>query len=183
VCDESLRIVDDSGCVAEEAVLMDGFLAFVAIRTEQHRGTPMAREYPEHPIVGVAAVVLRDGHVLLVQRGREPARGLWGLPGGMLELGETLAEGVRREVWEECGVEIEVGAVVGVFEPMQRDTEGRLRYHYVVLDYLARYVGGELQAADDADDARWIRLEELERLPMLAATREMIRTAAAKPVA
>lgn len=135
----------------------------------------MSREYPEHPIVGVAAVVLWDGQVLLVQRGREPAKGLWGLPGGMLELGETVAEGVRREVWEECGVEIEVGPLVGVFEPMQRDDAGRLRYHYVVLDYLARYVGGELQAADDADDARWVSPAELERLPMLVETREMIK--------
>lgn len=135
----------------------------------------MSREYPEHPIVGVAAVVLRAGQVLLVQRGREPAKGLWGLPGGMLELGETVAEGVRREVWEECGVEIEVGPLVGVFEPMQRDDAGRLRYHYVVLDYLARYVGGELQAADDADDARWVSPAELEGLPMLVETREMIK--------
>lgn len=137
----------------------------------------MSREYPEHPIVGVAAVVLWDGQVLLVQRGREPAKGLWGLPGGMLELGETVTEGVRREVWEECGVEIEVGPLVGVFEPMQRDDAGRLRYHYVVLDYLARYVGGELQAADDADDARWVSPAELEGLPMLVETREMIKRA------
>ncbi len=142
----------------------------------------MAREYPEHPIVGVAAIVLRDGQVLLVQRGREPARGLWGLPGGMLELGETLAEGVRREVLEECGVEIEVGPLVGVFEPRQRDNEGLLRYHYVVLDYLAYYVSGELQAADDAADACWVGLDELDRLPMLAETRSMIRSAAERAV-
>ncbi len=138
----------------------------------------MAREYPEHPIVGVAAIVLRDGQVLLVQRGREPAKGTWGLPGGMLELGETVAEGVRREVLEECGVEIEVGPLAGVFEPMQRDGDRRLRYHYVVLDYLARYLSGELHAADDAADARWVDLDALERLPMLAETREMIRKAA-----
>jgi ADP-ribose pyrophosphatase YjhB (NUDIX family) len=142
----------------------------------------MAREYPEHPIVGVAAVVLRDGQVLLVQRGREPGRGSWGLPGGMLELGETLAEGVRREVLEECGVEVEVGPLVGVFEPMQRNDDGRLRYHYVVLDYLARYVSGELRAADDADDARWVALDALERLPMLAETKAMIKKAAAQAV-
>lgn len=138
----------------------------------------MARKYPEHPIIGVAAIVLRGDDVLLVQRGREPAKGLWGLPGGMLELGETVAEGVRREVLEECGVEVEIGPLVGVFEPMQRADDGRLRYHYVVLDYLARYVGGELQAADDADDARWVALEALERLPMLAETKAIIRTAA-----
>jgi ADP-ribose pyrophosphatase YjhB (NUDIX family) len=138
----------------------------------------MAREYPEHPIVGVAAVVLRGDYVLLVQRGREPARGLWGLPGGALELGEALVEGVRREVLEECGVTIEVGPLVGVFEPKQRDANGRLRFHYVVLDYLATYTGGALLAADDAADARWIRLAELDRLPMLAETRAIIHRAA-----
>jgi ADP-ribose pyrophosphatase YjhB (NUDIX family) len=137
------------------------------------------REYPDHPIVGVAAIVLRSDQVLLVLRGREPARGLWGLPGGMLELGETAVAGVRREVLEECGVEVEIGPLVGVFEPMQRDDAGRLRYHYVVLDYLATYVSGELRAADDADDARWVELDKLDHLPMLAETKAMIKKAAA----
>ena len=134
----------------------------------------MSREYPSHPRVGVAAVVLRDNQVLLVQRGREPGKGSWGLPGGMLELGETLAEGARREVMEECGVEIEVGPLVAVFEPMQRDEDGRLRFHYVVVDYLARYLSGEPRAGDDADDARWVDLDALERLPMRKETREVI---------
>ena len=134
----------------------------------------MSREYPSHPRVGVAAVVLRDNQVLLVQRGREPGKGSWGLPGGMLELGETLAEGVRREVMEECGVEIEVGPLVAVFEPIQRDEDGRLRFHYVVVDYLARYVSGEPRAGDDADDARWVDLDALEQLPMRKETREVI---------
>lgn len=138
----------------------------------------MSREYPEHPIVGVAAIVVHGGQVLLVQRGREPAKGLWGLPGGMLELGETLAEGVRREVLEECGVAIEVGPLVAVFEPRLRDDTGRLRFHYVVLDYLAHYVDGELRAADDADDARWVDLAALDSLPMLMETREIIRQGA-----
>ena len=134
----------------------------------------MSREYPSHPRVGVAAVVLRDNQVLLVQRGRDPGKGSWGLPGGMLELGETLAEGARREVMEECGVEIEVGPLVAVFEPMQHDEDGRLRFHYVVVDYLARYVTGEPRAGDDADDARWVDLDALERLPMRKETREVI---------
>lgn len=134
----------------------------------------MSREYPSHPRVGVAAVVLRDNQVLLVQRGRDPGKGSWGLPGGMLELGETLADGARREVMEECGVEIEVGPLVAVFEPMQRDENGRLRFHYVVVDYLARYVTGEPRAGDDADDARWVDLDALERLPMRKETGEVI---------
>jgi ADP-ribose pyrophosphatase YjhB (NUDIX family) len=117
---------------------------------------------------------LRDNQVLLVQRGRDPGKGSWGLPGGMLELGETLADGARREVMEECGVEIEVGPLVAVFEPMQRDEDGRLRFHYVVVDYLARYVSGEPRAGDDADDARWVDLDALERLPMRKETGEVI---------
>lgn len=138
----------------------------------------MSREYPSHPRVGVAAVVLRDEQVLLVQRGREPGKGSWGLPGGMLELGETLAEGTRREVQEECGVDVAVGPLVALFEPMQRDEDGRLRFHYVVVDYLARYVDGEPRPGDDADDARWVELSALDQLPMRAETREVIRKAA-----
>lgn len=139
----------------------------------------MAREYPEHPIVGAAAVVLRASEVLLVRRGREPNKGLWGLPGGMLELGESLDEGVRREVLEECGVVVEVGPLIAVFEPIQRDADGRLQYHYVVLDYLARYVGGAVRPADDADDARWVDLAALDSLDMHEETRAIIRRAAA----
>jgi ADP-ribose pyrophosphatase YjhB (NUDIX family) len=120
---------------------------------------------------------LRDNQVLLVQRGREPGKGSWGLPGGMLELGETLAEGARREVLEECGIEIEVGPLIAVFEPMQRDDAGRLRFHYVVVDYLARYVSGEPRPDDDADDARWVDLGALGQLPMRQETRDVIRKA------
>lgn len=137
------------------------------------------REYPSQPIVGVAAVVLRGAEVLLVRRGREPAKGTWGLPGGVVELGETLVQAVRREVQEECAVEIEVGPVVGVFEPMQRDSAGRLQYHYVVIDLLARHLTGEPRADDDAEEARWIALDQLDKLPMQQETREIIRRAAA----
>lgn len=137
------------------------------------------REYPSQPIVGVAAVVLRGAEVLLVRRGREPAKGTWGLPGGAVELGETLVQAVRREVQEECAVEIEVGPVVGVFEPMQRDSAGRLQYHYVVIDLLARHLTGEPRADDDAEEACWIALDQLDKLPMQQETREIIRRAAA----
>jgi 8-oxo-dGTP diphosphatase len=139
----------------------------------------VVREYPSQPVVGVAAVVLRDTDILLVRRGREPAKGTWGLPGGVVELGETLAQAARREVQEECAVEIEVGPVVGVFEPMQRDSDGRLQYHYVVIDLLARHLAGEPRADDDAEDARWIALDQLDGLPMQRETREIIRRAAA----
>ena len=134
----------------------------------------MAREYPEHPLVGIGAVVLNGHRVLLVQRGRDPGKGTWGLPGGVLELGETLAEGLRREVMEECSVEVEIGPVVAIFEPILRDGEGRLRFHYVVIDYLCRYLGGEPCASDDADDVRWVEIEALNSLPMPVETKNVI---------
>ncbi len=134
----------------------------------------MAREYPDHPLVGVAAIILREDAVLLVRRGREPSKGLWGLPGGLLELGESVEAAVRREVLEECGIEVEVGPLAAIFEPVEHDRDGRVRYHFVVLDYLARYLGGEVRAADDADEARWVRLDALDGLPMHPETRAII---------
>lgn len=137
----------------------------------------MSREYPEFPRIGIAAVILQNEQVLLVQRGKPPAQGLWGLPGGALELGETVMDGVRREVREETGLDIVVGPLVAVFEPMERDPAGRLRFHYVVLDYLATPVGGTLHAGDDAAAACWTPYDALAALPMLEETRQVIRRA------
>ena len=94
--------------------------------------------------MGVGAVVWRGGEVLLERRGQPPAQGSWSLPGGLVDVGETLEQAVRREVREECSIEVEVGPLLGVFEPIVRDDDGRIRYHYVVIDYLARYVGGDV---------------------------------------
>lgn len=135
----------------------------------------LSRRYPEAPLVGVAAAVFDDtGCVLLVKRGRPPRAGTWGLPGGLLDLGERLVDGVRREVSEECGVEIEVGGLLAAFEPIQWDDEGRVEYHYVVLDYWARLVSGEAAAHDDADDLAWVRHDELDRYTLSADTRAVV---------
>jgi mutator protein MutT len=123
----------------------------------------------------VAAVIFNDiGNVLLVERGRPPSQGLWGLPGGLLDLGETLAEGVRREVKEECGVEIAVGELIDVFEPIQRDVEDRVQYHYVVIDFLAHYISGEPRAEDDAAAIAWVAQGQLGDLAMSEKTRQVI---------
>ena len=114
----------------------------------------MQREYPSAPIVGVGAVIVDGDRVLLVQRGREPMKGRWTLPGGGLELGETLAEGVVREVQEETGLLVEPIELVELLDRIHRE-EDRVRYHYVIADYLCRVSGGQLQAADDAAAARW----------------------------
>jgi 8-oxo-dGTP diphosphatase len=116
----------------------------------------MSREYPDYPRVGVGAVVLDGDRVLLVQRGGAPLPGKWSVPGGLVELGETTAEAARREVAEECGLEIELVDLAGVLDRVVRDADGRVRYHWVLVDYLAVSRGGRLCAGDDAADARWV---------------------------
>jgi mutator protein MutT len=112
------------------------------------------------PRVGLGAVVVRDGNILLIRRGRPPYAGLWSLPGGKLNMGETIAEALRREVSEETGLLIEVGDLAGIVESI--DPEGR--FHFVILDYFATVRGGRLMAGDDASDARWVSLQDLSDL-------------------
>jgi 8-oxo-dGTP diphosphatase len=139
---------------------------------------PIQREYPQAPLVGVAAAVFNeDGHVLLVKRGRPPGQGEWGLPGGLLDLGETLAEGAHREVAEECGIEIEIGGLADVFEPIQRDEAGRIQYHYVVVDFWAHHKSGDPLPADDAAAVAWVPVDQLETLAMRDETRLVIHKA------
>lgn len=127
--------------------------------------------------MGVGAIVLRHGRVLLVRRGRPPGQGLWSLPGGVLEAGERLEDGVRREVREETGLEVSGLRVFEVFERILRDKRGRLEYHYVLIDYLCRAKGGELRPAGDASAVEWVDRRELRRRPLTEGTLEVILTA------
>lgn len=140
----------------------------------------MRREYPDAPIAGVGAVILRSGvagepAVLLIRRGQEPLKGEWSLPGGAVELGETLEEAIRREVLEETGLAVETIGIVQAFDRISRDGEGRVRYHYVLIDFLCRVTGGALACASDALEARWAGPGELDGLTPL--TIEVIRKA------
>ena len=137
------------------------------------------RLYPGRPLVGVGAVVCDRGRVLLERRGQPPAQGSWSLPGGLIDVGETAEDAIRREVREECGIEVTVGPVLGIFEPIVRDPDGRVRYHYVVVDYLAYYHGGAVQAGDDAADLAWVAPEDLDAYALLPATQRMIERALA----
>ncbi len=137
------------------------------------------RLYPQRPMVAVGAVVWNGEKLLLERRGRPPAERIWALPGGLVELGETASDAVRREVREECGIEVAVGPVLGLFEPIERDLDGRIRYHFVVVDFLAFYRGGELRAGDDAAEVRWVATEELGAYDLQPATRDMIGRALA----
>lgn len=134
-----------------------------------------SREYPSRPILGVGVVVQKNDSILLIQRGQEPGRGMWSLPGGGVDLGERLQDAARREVQEECGVQVKIGEVVQAFDLIQRDAAGRVQYHYVIVDFAARYLTGNLHAASDVMDARWVASSELSQYPLAEKTREVIR--------
>jgi ADP-ribose pyrophosphatase YjhB (NUDIX family) len=120
----------------------------------------MGREYPKQPLVGVGGVVIDRDRVLLIRRGCEPLKGEWSLPGGLLELGEELTAGVRRELLEETGLEVEPLAIILPFDRIVREGS-RVKYHYVIVDYLCRRKRGRLRPASDVVDARWVRREDL----------------------
>jgi ADP-ribose pyrophosphatase YjhB (NUDIX family) len=126
-------------------------------------GTRRSREYPERPIVGVGAVIVQDGKVVLIRRRYEPLAGQWSLPGGTLELGETLEAGTAREMLEETGLVVEIGPVIEVFDRIMLDDARRVRYHFVLVDYLCWPVSGDLRAGSDVDAAALVAPEDLVR--------------------
>ena len=143
----------------------------------------MKRAYPETPIIGVGAVIINGEQVLLVRRATEPLKGEWSVPGGMLELGEKLRDGVRREVLEETGLVVEPGEVLDVFDSIFTDSEGRTQYHYVLIDYLCMPVSGEPRAGTDVSDVRWVSEHELPVMGVREFTQQVIRKGIARTTA
>ena len=137
----------------------------------------MRRRYPLHPLVGVGAIIIEKGRVLLVKRARAPLLGHWSIPGGVLELGEGLRQAAEREAREETGLVVQATELLGVFERILLDGRDRTRYHYVLVDFLCRRMGGRLRAAADDADARWFGPLELEKLELPDDTRQVIRLA------
>src|SRR6266446_4519199 len=134
----------------------------------------MAREYPDNPLVGVGAVIVMDNRVLLIRRGQAPLLGEWSLPGGVLECGETLREATIRKTREETGLEVETSELLGVYERVMRSDDRRVRYHYVLIDFLCRAVAGNLKAGSDAADVRWFESTELDGLNLPFDTRDVV---------
>ncbi len=135
----------------------------------------MSREYPEAPVAAVGVVVVReDGRLLLARRANPPAQGLWSLPGGRIELGETVVEAARREVREECGVECEPLEVFHAVDRVFRDREGRVQYHYLIVEVLARWVSGEVSPGSDASEADWFKTRELSSLDITPGVAEVV---------
>ena len=140
----------------------------------------MQREHPKQPLIGVGALIVENGRVVLIKRGKAPLLGEWSIPGGMLELGETLRQGAEREALEETGLVVRATELLGVFDRVVPDAEGKIIYHYVLIDFLCERVSGELHAGADAADARWYKPEEVADLPLAEDTAGVIRAALAK---
>ena len=130
--------------------------------------------YPQQPVIAVGAVVVHQNRILLIRRGKEPAKGEWAIPGGRVELGETMHEAAAREVMEETSVSIRPGELVYFFETIQPDPDGRIRYHYAIFDFMAQYLAGEPNPRDDALDARWVSATDADTYNLNIKTRDLL---------
>jgi mutator protein MutT len=139
-----------------------------------------SRRYPSRPFLGVGALIFEDGKVLLVERGKDPLKGFWSIPGGIVEAGEKLEAAIRREVMEETGLEVEALSIFEVFERIMPDSEGNPEYHYVLIDYLCRRAGGKLEAASDVSRVAWASQPELQQYRVTEGTLAVVERAFAK---
>jgi len=135
----------------------------------------MKRDYPERPIIGVGAIIVKDACVLLVRRATEPLKGEWSVPGGMLELGEKLRDGTAREALEETGLQVQAGEVLDVFDSIFTDDEGRTQYHYVLIDFLCRPLSGEATPGSDVSEVKWVTESELAGVQLRDSTARVVR--------
>ena len=135
------------------------------------------REYPDRPYVGVGVIVFRDKDVLLVKRNKDPNKGFWSIPGGKQILGETLVEAAQRELVEETGVRVDSLLLVDVADAIISDTEGKIKYHYTLVDYMGHWYSGNFRAGDDAQEVRWVHMNELRSYSLLEKTMNIIHKA------
>jgi ADP-ribose pyrophosphatase YjhB (NUDIX family) len=131
----------------------------------------MKRCYPDQPVVGIGAVIIKEGKIVLIKRGNEPSKGKWSIPGGHVELGENLKEAVIRETKEETCLDVDNPILIDVVENVDWDEQGKIKYHYVIVDYLVHVKGGNIEAASDAAEIRWVPLEEVENYYLTASFR------------
>ena len=141
----------------------------------------MRREYPTRPIVAVGVIIRQDDRIALIRRDREPSKGRWTFPGGAVELGETVRCAAQREALEETGLHVELGEIASVVDHVVRDELGRVRYHYVIIDFLAHPISGSLRPSTDVSDARWASRGELDTLDMTEKAQQLARQLLSSP--
>jgi len=135
----------------------------------------LKKEYPKHPMVGVGAIIVRDGKILIVKRKSEPGKGKWSVPGGLVKLGETVGQAVIREVKEECNLDVEVDRLIDIVDSLTKDEKGNIKYHFVILDFSVKLKGGKLKAGDDAKEAKWVPLQEVEKYNLTKTFRGFLK--------
>jgi mutator protein MutT len=135
----------------------------------------LKRLYPNQPIVGVGAVIIQDGRILLEKRKNEPGKGKWSIPGGLVELGENVEQTVIREVREETGLEVEKPEHIDVVDNVVRDDNGEIKYHFVIIDYFVKLKGGRMKATSDAEELRWVTFDEVEKHDLTKTFREFFK--------
>ena len=142
--------------------------------TEPHGKQEISREYPKAPLIGVGAVAVQNGKILLVKRAFDPGAGKWSVPGGLVELGEKLSDACAREAEEETGLKVQVLELINVFDLVDRDESGRVKYHYVLVEFLVKPTGGELKPNQEVTELKWITREEMKSLDMTRTARRAI---------
>lgn len=137
-------------------------------------GPQSKRTYPSAPLVGVGAVAIKNGKILLVRRAFDPGAGKWSIPGGLVEVGEKLSEACSRETEEETGIKVEILELINVFDMIDRDGEGRAKYHYVLVDFLAKPVGGEERKSEEVTEIAWVDYQEAKRMDLTKTARKAL---------
>lgn len=135
----------------------------------------MKRMYPDQPIVGVGIVIVNESKIVLAQRGNEPGKGKWSIPGGLVDLGESILGAVIREAKEETCLDVEKPKLLDVVDTVTFDDDGKIKYHYVIVDYFVNVIGGELKAASDVEDLRWVPFDEVEKYTLTTSFRDFFR--------
>jgi mutator protein MutT len=135
----------------------------------------MKRKYPRHPMVGVGALIEKNGSVLLVKREHEPGKGRWSLPGGLVNLGEKIDDAIKREVEEEVGLKVDVIKIADVFDSIEYDDKGRVRFHYVIVGFMVKVIKGKVRGSEEASQVKWFKADELKDLKMTNTTRKLLK--------
>lgn len=135
----------------------------------------MKRLYPDHPIVGIGVVIVKDAQIVLIKRRNEPGRGKWSIPGGIVELGESIHQTVIREAKEETCLDVTAPRLIDIVDNMEFDENGKVKYHYVIVDFLVRVVGGDIAAASDAEEIRWVKFDEVENYVLTSSFRDFFQ--------